>query len=348
LGGRRRKKRLHLAIGVVAVLALAGGGVVWFAGSRDQAPAPGGGAGGVSTAAAERVRSITEQPTLGQAISTTDVMGAGFARSEFVGFMDDDTALISGTDDLYSSFVIDIGELERPDSASGEPAQPLYALVALDLTTAAEKWRVTLADAFGWDPAVRIFANIRASGGLALIQARQDSDYADAAIVLATVNGAGEIVSLQENAQGSEWLSFSDGVALFQGRGKELVAYDPLQLNQPLWRAAGAETSFSLHNSVTGAWWVLAKAGFVDVRTGEELWSTANETLQRGPQGLIVTKANDRDALILRDWKSGAETANHDLGENGSLLSLGETVAYVADDQGTVTGLSLTDGLREL
>ncbi|MDR2567438.1 MAG: PQQ-like beta-propeller repeat protein [Bifidobacteriaceae bacterium] len=417
-------------LAAVAAVTLAAGAVWWF-GLRDSA----------TERLGQGLPSVIKTPALGKVVSTRDVMGGDFAQTDFVGFFDDNTGLVSGTNEWGA------GVLEATARSDGGGAG---ALVGVDLTTHREKWRIELAETLGLGSAASISSQAEVAEGLALVQVRQTLGTGEpGAAFLVTVDSRGRIVSQRQAAADAELVGLRQDVAVLQDASRELVGYNPAALNEPLWRAPGASATLALSNAVSGTWWILARDGFIDARTGtavgfgadlaeggdrapmyylaegsqdvvlrhsleagsaftgggpgtvvrvdpatgrelwekglavndsvlvalvagdtlvfdylgaqteggvvaanvesgRQLWYAKGEGLRRGANGVAVTVSHDFQRLTTRDWRSGEEKASHSLAEAEWLMGVGTKVAYVADNAGVITGLSLTDGLRRL
>ncbi|MDR2454049.1 MAG: PQQ-like beta-propeller repeat protein [Bifidobacteriaceae bacterium] len=268
----------------------------------------GGAAGESAAGGATPAPDIAVAPVLGPAISTGALLGDGFERSTFEGFLGQATGLASGSNTPQAE------AREGGDAAAG--AGPLLELVGFDLDSGEAKWRLDPMAQFGLDPGVGVDRQFTFSdelGAMVLDQSGYAPDAPDA--VLAVLDDTGEVVSETRIAPVERVIGFHGGTLVVGGEGR-IAGYTATALGQPTWEAAYPGFERELFNPRTGTWLIFGAGGFIDALTGETLASGADIAsamyyLAEGDSDVLLRHDSETLEVTRVDLRTGAAVWDH-------------------------------------
>jgi outer membrane protein assembly factor BamB len=221
---------------------------------------------------------IAEQPKLGEAIDSRDVLDGDFPRSSFEEPLDSSTGVAVGW-----------------GSTGG-------AMAAFDLRTGEPKWQVDLVEAAGLseDALAEGFPQVSPDG--------EGNIVVGAGLRFATVNGAGEVVSTG-GLDHRHILACAQGVVVVVGlsvydEAEGVAAYRSRDLGKRLWGAGTADTgNDTVIHEPSGTFWVTTEDGFVDAATGKEIGLEADAAFYSAPAlrtDLAVLRWEEEDRELSR------------------------------------------------
>jgi outer membrane protein assembly factor BamB len=254
----RRGALIALVAGIAAVAVVVIGGI-WLMSTRDKnqnddgAIRPASPGANQACPAAEpgwdpgqgALPDLVSQPTLGQAYSTTGIVGGTELTTDLEGYLDETTGLAGG-------------------SATSAQSEPFAVLDAFDIASGERKWRVDLGELFDAELIEDYTPQIEAypDGGRVVVWIAQQPLPG-----VAVLDCTGAVLSMNQNVESV--VTVRNGMVLtLSNNHQQMAGFSIDDLTEPVWETKAGGTSFNLFNPGTGTWWTRTAAGYVDAYTG--------------------------------------------------------------------------------